>query len=429
MMPGSPPVHAFEPDTELRSRYCAVRELTEVLAAPLSAEDQTAQSMPDVSPTKWHRAHTTWFFETFVLQRFDPAHEPVEPAYQELFNSYYESVGNRYPRHERGVVTRPGAAEIGRYRAVIDGRVTNLLDRAADGPTGCELVCLADLGLHHEQQHQELLLMDIKHVLSRNPLCPVYRPSVGPTSRSAAEPRWIDIPGGLVDVGHPGDVFSFDNEAPRHRVHLEAFALSDRLVTAGEWQAFIDDGGYRRPEMWLSDGWATVQSDGWTAPLYWSVDGDAWLVHTLGGTRPLEPTEPVCHVSHYEADAYARWAGARLPTEDEWEVAATTVAADDAPNDLGSGSLHPRPASPAAGVRQLSGDVWEWTATPYRPYPGFRPPPGAIGEYNGKFMCNQMTLRGGACVTPAGHTRPTYRNFFPPSARWTFSGLRLAADA
>jgi ergothioneine biosynthesis protein EgtB len=427
MSPGSPVVHAFEAETELRGRYCSVRELTEILAGPLSAEDQTAQSMPDVSPTKWHRAHTTWFFETFVLERFDPTHEPVEPAYQELFNSYYESVGARYPRPERGVITRPGVAEIGAYRAEIDTRVTDLLDdasRHSDETT--DLVGLVDLGLHHEQQHQELLLMDIKHVLSRNPLCPVYRPtgqSGQPASPSGS--RWVDMPGGLVEIGDCGDGFAFDNEAPRHRVHLEPYALADRLVTAGEWQAFIDDGGYRRPELWLSDGWATVQAENWSAPLYWRSDGDAWHVHTLGGTRVLEPAEPVCHVSHYEADAYARWAGARLPTEAEWEHAAAARPGPARRFDLDG--LHPAAAvGGTSGLEQLTGACWQWTASAYLPYPGFTPRPGAVGEYNGKFMSGQMVLRGGSALTPPGHARTSYRNFFPPAARWPMTGVRLA---
>jgi ergothioneine biosynthesis protein EgtB len=429
MSPGSSVVHPLEAETDPRSRYCAVRDLTEALSAPLSAEDQTAQSMPEVSPTKWHRAHTTWFFETFVLQRFDPDHEPVEAAYQELFNSYYESVGERYPRPERGVITRPGATDVGRYRTEVDGRMAELFDRAtrrgADRRDRDDLFELVELGLHHEQQHQELLLMDIKHVLSRNPLCPVYRPHAEPADRPSWPQRWIDVPGGLVGIGHCGSGFSFDNEAPRHRVHLEPFALADRLVTVGDWQAFIDDGGYQRPELWLSDGWATVQAEGWTAPLYWSTQGDEHVVHTLGGTRPLTAAEPVCHVSHYEADAYARWAGARLPTEAEWEHAASVRPGPSRTFDLDA--LHPAPARGGApGLEQLTGECWQWTASAYLPYPGFAPAPGAVGEYNGKFMSGQMVLRGGSALTPPGHTRPSYRNFFPPAARWPMTGVRLA---
>ncbi|MCU1454374.1 MAG: egtB [Acidimicrobiales bacterium] len=409
------------------------RQRTERLALPLAPEDQVVQSMPDVSPTKWHRAHTTWFFETFVLGPHQPGYAPVHPGYDYLFNSYYEQVGPRYPRPDRGLVSRPTCAEVADYRAAVDRSLDDLL-ADADEATWQAIEPLVELGVHHEQQHQELLLMDIKHVFSCNPLLPAYDPSRRPLARNAtASDRaasWVDIEAdGIVEVGHDGPGFAFDNEEPRHQALVRPFRLADRLVTAGDWLAFMDAGGYRRPELWLSEGWATVQQQGWEAPLYWQRDDGRWAIFTLAGRRPLEPDDPVCHVSFYEADAYARWAGARLPTEEEWEVAAVRHAAGDDPNDLGTHLLHPRPA-PAAppGLRQLGGDAWEWTASPYRPYPQFRPPPGAIGEYNGKFMCNQMVLRGGACVTPPGHARPTYRNFFPPAARWAFSGLRLAAD-
>ncbi len=388
--------------------------------------------MPDVSPTKWHRAHTTWFFETFILGPHAPGYRPVEPTYDYLFNSYYEQVGPRFPRPERGLLSRPTVAQVAEYRAMVDERLGAFLTDASE-QTWRQVAALVDLGTHHEEQHQELLLMDIKHVFSRNPLRPAYRPVAAVSDAAQAPPvRWIDVDvDGVVEIGHDGGAFAFDSEGPRHRVLVEPFRLADRLVTCGDWTDFIADGGYSRPELWLSEGWATVQLEGWQAPLYWAADGDHWSVFTLGGSGPVVPTEPVVHTSFFEADAFARWAGARLATEQEWEVAATRLSAGDVPNDLGSGVLHPRPArlAQSLGVRQLAGDVWEWTASPYRPYPGFRPAAGAVGEYNGKFMCNQMVLRGGACVTPVGHTRPTYRNFFPPGARWAFSGLRLAADA
>jgi ergothioneine biosynthesis protein EgtB len=381
-------------------RYGAVRDRTELLAAPLSAEDQTVQSMADVSPTKWHRAHTSWFFETFLLAPWLPGYRPFAPAYATLFNSYYETVGPRHPRAERGLLSRPGIAEIAAYRAHVDAAMERLIATlaAASWPA---LAPLVELGLNHEEQHQELLLMDIKHVLSRNPVLPAYRaaPLTGPRPASAL--GWAEFAGGLRQIGHDGAGFAFDNEGPRHKVWLEPFRLATRPVCNGEYLAFIAADGYRRPEFWLSDGWTLVQQDGWTAPLYWQGE----RVFTLAGERPLDPAEPVCHVSFYEADAFARWSGKRLPTEAEWEVAAVEAGA------------------PAAG------EVWEWTASPYVAYPGFRPPAGAIGEYNGKFMSNQMVLRGGAAITPEGHARATYRNFFPPAARWCFGGIRLAEDA
>ncbi|HEX5365758.1 MAG TPA: ergothioneine biosynthesis protein EgtB [Acidimicrobiales bacterium] len=415
--------------TDLRSRYRDVRAFTEVLAAPLSPEDQTVQTMPDVSPTKWHRAHTTWFFETFVLGPHAPAHRPVEPAYGFLFNSYYEAVGPRHARPQRGFLTRPGVAEISAYRSAVDEAMDDLL-AAEPAPAVADVV---ELGLHHEQQHQELLLMDVKHVLSCNPLRPAYVDAVAPPGAGAvppdgasldrsAPPGWIRHPGGVVTVGHDGDGFAFDNEAPCHAQLLAPFAVRSSLVTAGDWLAFMADGGYREPGPWMSDGWATVQDRGWCAPAYWTRDDDGWVVHTLRGTVPVDPTVPVAHVSWYEADAFARWAGCRLPTEHEWEAVATgrPVAA----LGVDEFALHPR-----AGGEGWCDEVWQWTASAYAPYPGFRPAPGAIGEYNGKFMVNQQVLRGGACVTPAGHTRTTYRNFFPPAARWAFGGVRLAVDA
>jgi ergothioneine biosynthesis protein EgtB len=403
----------------LADRYDAVRAHTETLASPLSPEDQTVQSMPDVSPTKWHRAHTTWFFETFLLTPGLAGYRERCPEYAYLFNSYYEAVGARHPRAARGVITRPGIEEVAAYRRHVDDAMADLVDRLEREPEAGR-TGLVELGMHHEQQHQELLLMDIKHVLSRNPMRPTYRDGGGAGPGGPAAAGWVEHPGGVVEIGHDGDGFAFDNESPRHPVLLLPFAVAARTVTCGEWQAFVDDGGYRRPELWLSDGWFTVRAEEWEAPLYWTRDGDGWEVFTLGGPKPVDPDEPVCHVSLYEADAFARWAGARLPTEAEWEVA---VGPDvDGGRALDLDRLHP-----TAGVGG-PGQVWEWTGSAYLPYPGFRPAAGAVGEYNGKFMSNQHVLRGGCCVTPGGHTRPTYRNFFPPSARWPFTGLRLARD-
>jgi ergothioneine biosynthesis protein EgtB len=408
--------------------YGRVRALTERLASVLSPEDQTVQSMPDVSPTKWHRAHVTWFFETFILTEYEDGYVPYDDAYAYIFNSYYETVGARHPRPERGLLSRPGVEEIAAYRSSVDRAMQPLLRE----PTQPGLADLITLGLHHEQQHQELLLMDIKHVLSKNPLHPVYlaRP---PEPPDVAPPKaaWIEHDGGPVEVGHRGRGFGFDNEFPVHTVHLTPFGLADRPVTCGEWLSFMEDDGYRRPEFWLSDGWAVVNSFGLEAPHYWLRDPDdpgRWLQFTLSGLRPVDPNEPVCHVSYYEADAFAHWTGMRLPTESEWETVAadhgqgTNLLADDF---LTRPAPHPRPAVTNNGI---FGDTWEWTSSAYTPYPGFRAAPGAVGEYNGKFMVSQYVLRGGCCATPEGHVRPTYRNFFPPGARWAFSGLRLARD-
>ena len=410
-----------------RDRFAATRGLTEVLAAPLSPEDQTVQSMPDVSPTKWHRAHVTWFFETFVLDRFADDYESYDEAYRILFNSYYEGVGPKFSRARRGLLSRPGANEVGKYREYVDAAMHDLLAGAADDDV--DLLTLVELGLHHEQQHQELLLMDIKHVLSIDPQGAVYRPDTVDAAETTTL-TWTECdPGGPVEIGHDGDGFHFDNEAPRHHVFLEPFRIADRLVTAGEWAAFIADGGYERHELWLSDGWHIVGDQGWTAPLYWEADGDNWIVHTLGGPREIVDGEPVCHVSHFEADAYARWAGARLPTEFEWEYAATHHGdVPDAARPFDVERLQPRPADRTDSLSQLYGECWQWTSSAYLPYPRFRTAPGAVGEYNGKFMSGQMVLRGSCSYTPAGHARPTYRNFFPARNRWMVSGVRLAAD-
>ncbi|MDA8043757.1 MAG: ergothioneine biosynthesis protein EgtB [Actinomycetota bacterium] len=409
--------------TNLLERYGDIRSLTERLAEPLSAEDQTVQSMPDVSPTKWHRAHTSWFFETFILRPFGAGYEEFHPDFAFLFNSYYEAAGPRYARSQRGCVSRPGCAEVREYRRHVDHHMEQVI---SDGPDE-RVAPLVELGLNHEQQHQELLVMDIKHVLSMSPVDPVYRPSR--SSRSTPNPAaavpaadWVEHDGGLVEVGHDGCGFAYDNEGPAHAVHLAPFALADRLVTCGDWMEFVDAGGYRRPQLWLSDGWAAVQTQGWEAPLYWSrVDG-GWTVYTLGGRRLVDPDEPVCHVSYYEADAFAAWAGARLPTEFEWEAVAAGQPVSGQLSSLDG--VHPRPQHQAS----FYGEAWAWTSSAYQPYPGFAPVAGAVGEYNGKFMVNQQVLRGGCCATPDGHIRPTYRNFFPASARWPFAGVRLAKN-
>jgi ergothioneine biosynthesis protein EgtB len=411
----------------LLDRYLGVRRATGALAAPLSAEDCAIQSMPDASPTKWHLAHTTWFFETFILETSLPGYRPFHPAFKVLFNSYYNTVGRKHPRLERGMLSRPAFEEILDYRSHVDEALAAAIDA---GRLDAGRLALVELGIQHEQQHQELILTDVKHLLSLNPLRPDYSKPWPLTSVHATRPSWIAVAGGVHALGHDGTGFAFDNEGPRHRVWLEDFEIASQLVTHDEYLAFMEDGGYRRPELWLSAGWECVAARGWEAPLYWQRLGDGWNIFTLHGMAPVEPNTPVCHVSFYEADAYARWAGARLPTEAEWEVAAATAPREG--NFLESGMLHPLPLrEPPAkeSVAQAFGDVWEWTRSDYAPYPGFRPAPGAVGEYNGKFMANQYVLRGGSCVTPESHIRPTYRNFFPAEARWQFSGVRLARDA
>jgi len=407
----------------LFAEFVEVRRMTERLCAPLEVEDHGVQSMPDASPAKWHLAHTSWFFETFVLSPADRDYRPFDPHFGYLFNSYYNAVGDRLPRSQRGMLSRPTVAEVYRYRKHVDEAMLRLLQVGRVGALESVIV----LGLNHEQQHQELILTDIKHAFGSNPLRPAYRAAEAAPDAPAVPLRWIPYLPGLRRVGHEGDEFSYDNEMPRHRVYLAAFHLASRLVTGGEYRAFIADGGYGRPELWLSDGWDARRQHGWEAPLYWERRDGAWWHYTLSGPRPVRDAEPVCHVSYYEADAYARWAGARLPTEAEWEAAAL-----DCPLSgpfLDADRLHPIPlAAPADYERpaQMFGDVWQWTASPYVAYPGYRPPAGALGEYNGKFMCNQMVLRGGSCATPQSHIRATYRNFFPPHARWQFMGIRLA---
>ena len=395
------------------ARFGDVRAHSLALAARLSAEDQCIQSMPDASPVKWHLAHTSWFFEAVVLAPHAAGYRPFDPRYAHLFNSYYESLGPRHPRPHRGVLTRPGLPEIHAYREHVDAAMLAFLRDAT--PSALEAAAfLIELGLNHEQQHQELILTDILHAFWCNPLLPAYQPAEAHALRLAvATPpmEWIARPGGTVRIGHAGEGFAFDNETPRHAVLLERYRIADRLVTCGEYERFMADGGYERPGLWLSDGWAALQAGGWKAPAYWIAPGDPrapashWQVFGLHGVRPLDPSAPVAQLSFYEAAAFAEWAGARLPTEAEWE------AAFDAP-----------------GITQMTGHVWQWTRSSYEPYPGFRPFAGAVGEYNGKFMVNQHVLRGGCCATPPGHLRVTYRNFFPPAARWPFTGVRLARD-
>jgi ergothioneine biosynthesis protein EgtB len=411
----------------LQERLFATRRLSLELAEPLSAEDMTVQPMDDASPTKWHLAHVTWFFETFILAKHLPGYQAFDPAFNYCFNSYYESQGPRQPRPKRGVLTRPSAEQVFAYRAHVDEALAKLLARGV-GP-GSEITRLVEVGINHEQQHQELLLTDILALFAASPLRPAYRPRQQPVSQAAPEPLgWIDVAGGVRQVGHDGKGFAWDNEAPRHDTLIHPFRLADRLVSNGEWLDFMADGGYRTAALWLSDGWATVNREGWQAPLYWEERDGQWLAMSLEGLQPVERASPVAHVSYFEADAFARWAGKRLPTEFEWEVAAQDLPV--AGNTLATRALRPLPPdAPADGrPRQMFGDVWEWTQSAYLPYPGYRPPAGALGEYNGKFMVSQQVLRGASCATPDGHTRATYRNFFYPHQRWQFMGLRLATE-
>lgn len=411
----------------LLAAFRQLRADTDALAAPLSAEDQCIQSMPDVSPTKWHRAHTTWFWETFLLGEFCTDYEVFDPDFNFLFNSYYEQVGERHARDERGLISRPDCGHVSAYREAVDTAVIAFLESASDNEIAAATP-IVELGIGHEQQHQELLLTDIKHVLSCNPLKPsAYAPPARQTPCADSPLVFTAFEGGLVEIGHAGEGFAYDNEGPRHKVWLGPFSLANRPVTNGEFRQFIEDGGYENATLWLSDGWATVQRERWQAPLYWSRADDGWREFTLHGETDLDPDIPVAHLSFYEAEAYAHWAGARLPTEAEWETASRLASAAGRWACPGQ-SAHPGSALADNGLAQMFGGVWEWTRSDYGPYPGFKVAEGAVGEYNGKFMCGQYVLRGGSCATPPGHVRTTYRNFFPPSARWQFSGLRLARD-
>jgi ergothioneine biosynthesis protein EgtB len=420
----APALHELSRSEALAARYREIRAATEALAAPLSAEDCAIQSMPDASPVKWHLAHTSWFFETFVLTPSHGSYAPYDPAFRVLFNSYYNAVGDKHPRPQRGLLSRPSLEEVQAYRKHVDRAMTELLAGAGLAPAPLDLV---ELGLNHEQQHQELILTDVKHMLSCNPLKPAYGALRNDTTK-ASPAGWVEFDERLAEIGHAPPGFAFDNETPRHREFITGFALSTRPVSNGEYVAFMADGGYRRPELWLSEGWDWVTANGIAAPGYWEPNDDEWRYFTLDGMVALEPHAPVCHVSLYEADAYARWAGARLPTEAEWEIAAADLPIEG--NFAEDRWLRPRaPSNAPSSLKQMFGDVWEWTQSAYAPYPGFRPPPGAVGEYNGKFMCNQYVLRGGSCASPRSHIRASYRNFFPAPARWQFTGFRLARDA
>jgi ergothioneine biosynthesis protein EgtB len=408
-------------------RYHQVRQLTETFCQPLVTEDYVIQAMPDVSPPKWHLAHTSWFFETFVLSAACPGYRSPHASYAYLFNSYYVAAGERYSRPNRGLLSRPTVQEVYRYRAHVDQHMSSFLE-GLDDEALVTWSPMVELGLHHEQQHQELLLTDVKYNFACNPLRPAYvnpdSPSLAPTVSAL---QWLSVPEGVYAIGHDSQGFAFDNESPRHRSFVEPFQLALRLITNGEFLAFIADDGYARPEFWLSMGWDAVQRDGWKAPLYWEQHNGSWWMMTLAGMQPVLEAEPVCHVSYYEADAYARWAKARLPTEVEWEVAARPLPIGG--NFVEQRTFHPVPmrqSDTPVPLAQMFGDVWEWTQSHYSPYPGYTAPLGALGEYNGKFMANQFVLRGGSCVTSVSHIRPTYRNFFPADARWQFMGIRLA---
>jgi ergothioneine biosynthesis protein EgtB len=409
------------PVSALAAGLAETRARTVALAAPLSPEDACVQSMPDASPAKWHLAHTSWFFERFILADRVRDYRPFCEGFDYLFNSYYFTVGQMHQRPRRGLITRPSLAEVLSYRAHVDEALQALLERDRGDD---ELEMLVTLGTHHEQQHQELLLTDIKHLFSQNPLSPAYGELPARAHVPMLPLRWIPGDEGLFTVGHDGSGFAFDNETPRHQVLLGAHSLASRLVTNAEFREFIEDGGYANTALWLSDGWSTVIAEGWRKPMYWQDDLDREF--TLAGLRDIDPAAPVTHLSYYEADAFARWAGCRLPTEFEWEAMAVRGPVEG--NFATGGAVHPRPAQGDGPGLQFFGDAWEWTASPYAPYPGFKPLGGSLGEYNGKFMCSQMVLRGGSCATPAGHVRPSYRNFFYPGQRWQFSGIRLAKD-
>lgn len=404
-------------------KYEAVRGFSHVLCEPLEIEDFVVQSMPDASPIRWHLAHTTWFFETFILKRFARNYEPIDPMYEYLFNSYYNGIGEQFPRPKRGLLTRPTVAQVMTYRREVDNRMGQLLLEASPEES-TQIAPLVVLGLHHEQQHQELMLTDLKHALAQNPTYPAYGADAQQPDGEVTSQSWHEVNGGIVEIGHAGTDFAYDNESPRHEALIPTLEIAGRPVTNGEYLQFVQDGGYQRPELWLSLGWNTVQSEQWDSPLYWVRQKEAWHEFTLSGLRPLSESSPVTHVSFFEADAFARWQESRLPTEFEWEAASRCDAGEG--NFVESRLFHPAPTQSTDGLRQMLGDVWEWTSSSYAPYPGFKPPEGAIGEYNGKFMCQQYVLRGGSCATSKSHVRKTYRNFFPPEARWQFTGIRLA---
>lgn len=409
-------------------RFMRVRTRSEHLCETLDPEDCMVQSMPDVSPTKWHLAHTTWFFETFILETAVESYCCFDPDYRVLFNSYYNSVGAQFSRTRRGILSRPSLAQIWDYRQHVDDAMQAWLGGDSVSEATARVM---EIGLQHEQQHQELLLTDIKHVFSLNPLCPVYRQVEAPPSDNRSVPLgWIEFDESVSMLGHQASGFCYDNELPAHLEIVPACRLASRLATNAEYSEFVEDGGYQRPEFWLSAGWHTVNQQGWTHPLYWRRQDSQWHTFTLHGLRALEPNEPVCHVSYFEADAFARWRGSRLPTEAEWERASRSLEVEG--NFVDNERFHPAPAlqtdDPPGHVQQMYGDVWEWTSSPYTAYPGYQPPSGALGEYNGKFMCNQMVLRGGSCATSRTHIRPSYRNYFPPDARWQFSGIRLCQN-
>ena len=412
---------------DLMERYKNVRQQTEYICKPLEPEDYVIQTMANVSPAKWHLAHTSWFFETFLLSEFVPGYVTMHPKYAYLFNSYYVQAGERHCRPKRGLISRPTVAEVYEYRAYIDDQMASLM-RHPPKANRERIADIIEIGLNHEQQHQELMLTDIKHVFSMNPLYPAYQERKVANVGQIPGLSWVKFDGGLVETGATGDTFCFDNELPRHKVYLESFQLADRLVTNAEYLEFMQDGGYDNPVLWLSDGYSAREQQNWESPYYWEKRDDEWWMITLQGPRKVNPAEPVCHLSHYEADAFARWSGARLPTESEWEMASTTT--DSNGNFVETENYHPAPLMDNAGsnLQQMFGDVWEWTSSAYLPYPGYKTLPGALGEYNGKFMANQMVLKGGSCATPVSHIRSTYRNFFHPDSRWQFTGLRLAKD-
>jgi ergothioneine biosynthesis protein EgtB len=412
--------------SSIEARLFETRRLSLELAEPLSAEDMTVQAMDDASPSKWHLAHVTWFFETFILRKHLPGYEAFDDTFNYCFNSYYESQGARQPRPKRGLLTRPSSERVLAYRAHVDAALAKLFARGISASS--QIARLVEVGINHEQQHQELLLTDILALFAANPLRPAYRPAPAGVSTVEPEPiRWLSFPGGVVKIGHDGKSFAWDNELPRHEALIHPFQLADRLVSNAEWLQFMAEGGYRTASLWLADGWGLMNREGWQAPLYWQERDGQWLAMSLHGLQPIAPASPVAHVSYYEADAYARWAGKRLPSEFEWELAAQDLPVTG--NTLASKALRPLPAEGDVGKpRQMFGDVWEWTQSAYLPYPGYRPLAGALGEYNGKFMVSQQVLRGGSCATPFGHTRATYRNFFYPHQRWQFMGLRLASE-